>query len=60
MFFGALLIVLGVVFLLQNMGLLPAGSWSVIWPIAIIALGVSIVAKKDSSWCWCGKSDKKQ
>lgn len=60
MFFGMLLIVLGVVFLLQNLGLLPEGSWSVIWPIAIIALGISIVAKKDGGWCWCGKCGKKQ
>lgn len=60
MFFGALLVILGAIFLLQNLGLLPEESWSVVWPVFIIALGISVLAKKDNGWCWCGKCDSKK
>ncbi|MFH1457031.1 MAG: DUF5668 domain-containing protein [Patescibacteria group bacterium] len=47
MFLGFLLMALGVVFLLQNLGILDSATWSIVWPILIIAFGLSIVFKKN-------------
>ena len=46
-FFGLLLVVLGVLFLLQNIGVLSGASWGIIWPVLLIILGLSIVFKKN-------------
>lgn len=53
MLFGVFLIVLGGLFLLENMGLLPAGVWGVFWPLVLIALGLRLVMGKNG--CCCGK-----
>jgi len=55
MFFGAVLIVIGVVFLLQNLGVISASVWSVIWPVLIILAGVSFLSKKNGNCCWWKK-----
>jgi len=47
MFLGFLIIALGVVFLLQNLGIFNNATWSVVWPILIIAFGLSIIFKKN-------------
>ncbi|MDO4572020.1 MAG: helix-turn-helix domain-containing protein [Clostridia bacterium] len=39
--FAVALIVVGLSFLLQRLGLLPFNVWSVIWPAVILAVGVS-------------------
>jgi hypothetical protein len=36
---GGVLIVLGALFLLDNLGLLPVHAWEVFWPLVLIALG---------------------
>jgi uncharacterized membrane protein HdeD (DUF308 family) len=58
MFFGILVLVVGVVLLLQNLGLLEASVWDIIWPIVVIAFGASLVFKRkgghDDCWGWCG------
>ncbi|MEK7139194.1 MAG: DUF5668 domain-containing protein [Patescibacteria group bacterium] len=55
MFFGALLMLVGLVLLAQNVGLLPQDFWSVLWPAVLIALGVSLLMKKGNCWHgWCG------
>ncbi len=41
MFFGALLLVLGALMLLQQVGIIRGGIWEYFWPVAIIALGVT-------------------
>jgi hypothetical protein len=46
MFLGFILIALGVLFLLQNIGILDQATWGIIWPILIIALGLSMVFKR--------------
>lgn len=38
-FWGIVLIVIGAIILLSNLGLLPANAWQIIWPIGLIALG---------------------
>ncbi len=46
MFIGFILIALGVLFLLQNIGVLNEATWGIVWPILIIALGLSMVFKR--------------
>jgi hypothetical protein len=38
-FWGVILIVIGGIILLSNLGLLPANIWQIIWPLGVIALG---------------------
>lgn len=45
MIVGLILIIIGGVFLLQNLGYISAGAWSVIWPAILIAIGLGIVIK---------------
>lgn len=47
MWFGVSIIIVGVILLLQNLGLVSGGAWNVIWPAIIILLGISILARKD-------------
>lgn len=47
MWFGIVLIVVGVVFLLQNLGYVTGEVWNVIWPAFIVLLGISMLLKKD-------------
>lgn len=44
LFFGILLLVLGVVILLINLRLMPL-SWQAIWPLAVAALGLWLMAE---------------
>ncbi|MDO8504350.1 MAG: DUF5668 domain-containing protein [Candidatus Liptonbacteria bacterium] len=50
---GIFLIVLGGLFLLKNMGILLTGVWSVLWPIILIAWGVSMFFRRS-----CGEKCK--
>ena len=43
---GAILVVVGIVFLLKNLGIMPDLAWDVIWPIAVIVLGLTMIFKK--------------
>jgi len=43
MFFGLILILIGTLFLLQNLGLLPVGIWSIFWPSLLILLGIYFI-----------------
>lgn len=40
---GGLLILLGVLFLLNTLGILPAIPWRVLWPAALILLGIVVL-----------------
>lgn len=58
MFFGIFLVVVGLVFLGQNLGFISAGVWDILWPVLIVALGVSLLGKRSCRWCWgWGKKD---
>ena len=46
MWFGITLIVVGVVFLLDNVGFLSHEAWDIIWPVVIIVIGVFMTLKK--------------
>ncbi len=46
--FAVVLIVLGAVFLLKNLGIMPGIQWEIVWPIVLIVLGISLLFKKRS------------
>ena len=43
---GAVLIALGIYFLLNNLNLLPPITWQVIWPAILIGLGVWMILRR--------------
>ena len=46
MFVGIVVLALGVLFLLRNLGVISGDILDFLWPIAVIALGISILFKK--------------
>ena len=50
MFFAYFLIIIGIVFLLKNLGLLPVGAWGIIWPFLLIAWGLSMIFGRHRYW----------
>ena len=50
MFFAYFLIIVGIVFLLKNLGLLPVGTWEIIWPALLIAWGLSMIFGRHRYW----------
>jgi membrane-associated PAP2 superfamily phosphatase len=42
-FVGIFVLALGVLFLLRNAGFLSGDIWKYIWPLALIALGISML-----------------
>ncbi len=50
---GLFLLFLGIVFLLQTLGVLPWGLWGTLWrfwPVLIIATGLNILLKRYNTW----------
>lgn len=43
---GILLVIIGAVFLLKNLGLMAMVNWDLIWPIVLIVIGVVMIYKK--------------
>jgi len=43
MFIGILVLVVGVVFLLQNLGYISGSVWDIIWPAIVIVVGLSMI-----------------
>ena len=63
MIFGIFLIVLGTVWLLSNLGYITATVSEIIWPVIIIALGLSFIFKKGHhfrSWVCSSRDEKKE
>jgi|WetSurMetagenome_2_1015567.scaffolds.fasta_scaffold1398235_1 hypothetical protein len=46
-----LLIALGLIFLLENLNIIPSLNWSIIWPIILILAGLFMMKKR------CGHGD---
>lgn len=58
MFWGFIFIFTGVGLFLQSIGFLPQNA-SIIWPIILIALGLSIIFKKRCCWdFWDNRKNK--
>ena len=43
MFFGIVLVIIGALMLLEEMGIIYWSFWSYIWPIVIIAFGLRMI-----------------
>jgi len=52
MFMPWLLIILGIIFLLENLNLIPGLNWSIIWPALLILAGLYLMKKKCGDGCW--------
>lgn len=48
-----LLIIIGLIFLLENLNLIPGIRWSAVWPIILILAGLFMLKKKSGDGC-CG------
>lgn len=46
MIFGLILIIIGAIFLLQNLGYISEGVWSIIWPAILIVIGLGMLLKR--------------
>ena len=40
---GSIVIVIGIIVLLENMGIISGSIWNYIWPLFIIVVGLSII-----------------
>lgn len=59
--FGLFLVILGVLFLFQEMGIITGDFWGHFWPILLIVFGLSIMKKdKGSNDCWAFWESKKK
>lgn len=43
MFVGSMVLLVGVVFLLQNLGYISGNVWGIIWPAMVIIIGLSMI-----------------
>ena len=46
MVFGLILIAVGIFLLLQNLGIISADAWDIIWPLIIIAIGLKMILRR--------------
>lgn len=59
MLIGIAIVIIGLVLLMQALGLITGNIWSVVWPSLLIILGVGIICKEQGKCC-CKESDKKE
>lgn len=43
---GIVVVAIGVLFLLKNIGVLEGIDWGILWPLAVIAIGLNMFFKK--------------
>lgn len=46
MFVGLAVLVVGVLYLLKNLGYISSNVWEIIWPCLIVVLGLAIVFRR--------------
>lgn len=60
MIIGLILIVIGVVFFARALGYIEGDTLSILWPLMVIVLGLSLLSHKvlghdcTGKNCWCG------
>jgi len=54
-----LLIIIGFIFLMENLNLIPGIRWCVIWPSILILAGIYMLRKRSGDGC-CGWFEKKE
>ena len=52
MILGLILIIIGAVFLVQNLGYISEGAWSIIWPAILIVIGLGLILKRRGHGFW--------
>jgi len=45
LFWGGALLILGLLLLLENLGLLPFSAWAIFWPLLLIFLGIGLLLR---------------
>ncbi len=60
MFIPGLIIVVGVVWLLKSLGILNSDIWSLIWPVALIILGISMLFRKGRRFAGQPRRDQRR
>ena len=46
MFFGLIILVVGIAFLLKNIDIISGDVWPIIWPSLVVAVGLSILFRR--------------
>jgi len=46
MLIGLILIIIGIGFLLQNLGYIEEGVWRIIWPVILVVIGLWILFRR--------------
>ena len=46
MFIGLVLVIAGIIFLLEKLGIVTGSVWNYVWPCLVIALGLSIILRR--------------
>ncbi len=58
------LVVVGVLFLLRNVGILPPAAWDVVWPLVLIVLGIAVFLNRGGvslfPWSHSERLDRKR
>lgn len=49
--FGLILVILGILFLLEEMGIIDGNFWGYFWPVILIVVGISIMRKDRNFDC---------
>lgn len=47
---GLILIIIGIAYLLRNLGVISTGAWEIIWPALLIALGAWMLLRGRSGF----------
>lgn len=57
-----LLIVIGLIFLLENLNIIPGINWSIIWPVLLICAGLYMMKKRGGDSCcgWHGETKEEK
>jgi len=50
MFLGFLVLIIGVLFLMQNLGYISGGVWEIFWPACLIIAGLFLVFRQKESF----------
>jgi hypothetical protein len=45
MFIGILLLLIGLLMLLNRLGIIQGGFWDWLWPVLMIAIGINVLSK---------------
>jgi len=58
---GIIVILVGVVFFLKNLGYLAVVSWDLIWPLIVVIVGIGMISRrcKNCGMWGCHRCDSK-